>query len=434
MLTRRKVVSLAIPVVLAQAATATTGLVDTAVMGRFGDKADLAAVAIAAVAYSFIYWGFGFLRMSTTGLSAQANGRGDRPEVRAILLRTLMLGGMIGLGLFLLTPLLRWLTFAAFAGTEEVETLAAGYFNARIFGAPAYLMGLGITGWLLGTGKTGQMLAFQIVMNGVNVVLDIWFVVDLRLGPAGIGAGTAIAEWTALAVGLVMVRKGFRSPACLFDPAKLYALFSANRDIMIRTLALVFCFGWFVRSGTLISTAATAGNQVLLQFITVAAFVLDGFAFVAEKEAGEAYGAADGKRLGRAMRLTSEFAFGFGVLFSLAYLFLGGWVIETFIADPEARRAALDFLPFCAAVPILGVSAWQLDGLFLGTTQGKALRTAGIISAVLYLATDMALRPAFGNAGVWAAFLAMYVYRAAALGWFVPGLFRGLSRPPAPAT
>jgi len=434
MLTRRKVVSLAIPVVLAQAATATTGLVDTAVMGRFGDKADLAAVAIAAVAYSFIYWGFGFLRMSTTGLSAQANGRGDRPEVRAILLRTLMLGGMIGLGLFLLTPLLRWLTFAAFAGTEEVETLAAGYFNARIFGAPAYLMGLGITGWLLGTGKTGQMLAFQIVMNGVNVVLDIWFVVDLRLGPAGIGAGTAIAEWTALAVGLVMVRKSFRSPARLFDPARLYALFSANRDIMIRTLALVFCFGWFVRSGTLISTAATAGNQVLLQFITVAAFVLDGFAFVAEKEAGEAYGATDGKRLGRAMRLTSEFAFGFAILFSLAYLFLGGWVIETFIADPEARRAALDFLPYCAAVPILGVSAWQLDGLFLGTTQGKALRTAGIISAALYLATDMMLRPAFGNAGVWSAFLAMYVYRAAALGWFVPGLFRGLSRPPAPAT
>jgi MATE family multidrug resistance protein len=434
MLSRRKIFSLAIPVVLAQAATATTGIVDTAVMGRFGDKADLAAVAIAAVAYSFIYWGFGFLRMSTTGLAAQANGRGDMPEVSAILLRTLFLGGAIGVGLFLLSPLLKWVTFAAFAGTPEVESLAGGYFKARIFGAPAYLMGLGITGWLLGTGKTGQMLAFQIVMNGVNVVLDVWFVASLQFGPAGIGAGTAIAEWTALGVGLVIVRKGFKSPARLMDQSKLYALFSANRDIMIRTLALVFCFGWFVRSGTLISTAATAGNEVLLQFITVAAFVLDGFAFVAEKEAGEAYGAADGKRLARAMRLTSEFAFGFGILFALAYFVLGGWVIEAVIADPEARRTALDFLPYCAAVPILGVTAWQLDGLFLGTTQGKALRTAGVISAALYLATDMALRPAYGNAGVWAAFLAMYVYRAGALGWFVPQLFRGLSRPPVPAT
>ena len=133
------------------------------------------------------------------------------------------------------------------------------------------------------------------------------------------------------------------------------------------------------------------------------------------------------------MRLTSEFALGFGALFALTYFLGGGWIIRAFIADPEARTAALDFLPWCAAVPLLGVAAWQLDGLFLGTTQGRALRTAGLISAALYLATDMALRPALGNAGVWTAFLMMYAYRAAALGWFVPGLFRGLSRPPAPA-
>lgn len=429
MLTRRKVFSLAWPVVLAQAATATTGVVDTAVMGRFGDKEDLAAVAIAAVAYSFIYWGFGFLRMSTTGLSAQSNGRGHTAETRAILVRALLLGGALGLTLLCISPLLKLGAFAVFEGTTHVENLAKGYFDARIWGAPAYLMGLVVTGWLLGTGRTGQMLAFQIIMNGVNVALDLWFVAGLGWGPAGIGAGTAIAEWVALGVGLMLVFPAFRAPARLLDRERLAALFTANRDIMIRTLALVFCFAWFVRSGTLIGTAETAGNEVLLQFITVSAFVLDGFAFVAEKEAGEAYGAADTQRLKRAMRLTSEFAFGFGAIFALLYLLGGGWLIETFIRDPDAMSAALAFLPYCAAVPLIGVTAWQLDGIFLGTTQGAALRNAGVAVALGYVALDIALRP-LGNHGVWLAFLAMYVLRAVGLGLYVPRLFRSLRPPP----
>ncbi len=427
MLTRGKVLSLAVPVILAQAATATTGVVDTLIMGRFGGKEDLAAVAIAAVAFSFIYWGFGFLRMSTTGLTAQANGRGETAEARAVLLRALLLGAVIGTALLLLWPLLKFAAFAAFAGTETVETLAAGYFDARIWGAPAYLMGIAVTGWMLGMGRTGQMLAFQIVMNGVNAGLDYWFVAEFDWGPAGIGAGTAIAEWVALFVGLALVFPAFRGHARLLDREKLTALFTANRDIMIRTLALVLCFAWFVRSGTLISTAATAGNEVLLQFITVAAFVLDGFAFVAEKEAGEAYGARDGQRLRRAMRLTTEFAFASGLAISAVYFLGGGWLIESFIRDPEARDAALAFLPYCAVVPVLGIAAWQLDGIFLGTTQGKALRTAGIISAALYIGADLLLRPAYGNTGVWTAFLLMYVFRAGALGAFLPRLFRSVS-------
>jgi MATE family multidrug resistance protein len=426
MLTRAKTLQLALPIIAAQAATATTGIVDTLVMGLFGDKVDLAAVAIAAVTYSFIYWGFGFLRMSTTGLTAQAAGREDEAEKRAVLLRALLLGGAIGLALLLLSPLLKQLAFAAFASTDQVETLAMAYFDARIWGAPAYLMGLAVTGWLLGTGRTGQMLAFQIVMNTVNAGLDTWFVADLDWGPAGIGAGTAIAEWTALLFGFALVLPAFRGAAPLFDRARLAALFGANRDIMIRTLALVLCFGWFVRSGTMISTAVTAGNEILLQFITVAAFVLDGFAFVAEKEAGEAFGARSGPRLARAMRLTSEFALIAGSAFALVYYFGGGWVITSFVRDVEAREAALAYLPYCALVPLIGIAPWQLDGLFLGTTQGHALRNAGVAVAVLYIGTDMILRPAYGNAGVWTAFLLMYLYRAAALGLYVPGLFRRL--------
>ncbi len=429
---RGQVLALAWPIVLAQATTATTGIVDTAVMGRFGSAVDLAAVSIAAVSFSFIYWSFGFLRMSTTGLAAQAQGAGDAVERRAVLLRAALIGLGLGLALVVLFPLLRTVALEAFQAAPDVETRSIGYFDARIWGAPAALVGFAINGWLIGAGRTRALLVLQIVLNSVNAVLDAWFVSVLDLGPAGIGAGTAIAEWVALAVGAWMVRAELRPVANLFARDRLWALLAANRDIMVRTLALLFSFAWFVNSGARAGTAELAGNEVLLQFITVAAFVLDAFAFVAEKEVGEAYGARDPVRLKRAIRLTSEFAFAFGVAFSALYLVGGAAVIEAVVADPAARSAALAFLPFCAVVPILGMPAWQLDGIFLGTTRGRALRTAGVVAAGLYVATDLILAPQFGNAGVWAAFLLMYVYRAVCLGAFLPGLFRDAAdRPPA---
>ena len=260
---------------LAQAAIAATGVVDTAVMGLYGDKTDLAAVAVASVAFSFIYWGFGFLRMSTTGLVAQAMGRDNRGLARATLQRGLLLGAGFGIAIFALSPLLRLFVFAPFGAEADVVDLADGYFGARVWGAPALLTQYAITGWLLGTGRTGALLAMQIVMNGVNIVLDIWFVAGLGWGPAGIGAGTAIAEWVALAFGLVLIWPALKRETGLLDRTALMALFNANRDILIRTLALLFCFAWFVRSGAQMGTAQLAGNEVLLQFITVAAFVLD---------------------------------------------------------------------------------------------------------------------------------------------------------------
>lgn len=429
-LTRQKVMRLAVPVMLAQVAIAATGVVDTAIMGLSGDKADLAAVAVAAAAFGFIYWGFGFLRMSTTGLTAQAVGREDFGESRAVLQRGLVVGVVIGTVIFALGPILKPLVFMPFGTEPRVEGLAKDYFAARIWGAPALLMSYAITGWLLGTGRTGALLTMQIVMNGVNVVLDVWFVMGLGWGPAGIGAGTAIAEWVALFFGLVLVAKNLKPEASLSDRAALLAMFNANRDVLIRTLALLFCFAWFVRSGAMMGTEYLAGNEVLLQFITVAAFVLDGFAFVAEKEVGEAYGAKDRARLLRAMRVTSELALGFGAIASLIYLTGGSAIIEAVVKDVEAREAALAFLPFCAVVPLLGVAAWQLDGFFLGATRGKAMRNAGIISAVAYVALDITLRPAFGNSGVWTAFLFMYVFRAAALAVYVPGLLNATSHPP----
>lgn len=424
-LTRSKVLALVWPVVLAQAATAMTGIVDTAAMGRFGDKVDLAGVAIAAVSFSFIYWGFGFLRMSTTGLTAQAIGRTNTAEARAVLVRALALGGGLGLVILLLGPLLKLAAFAIFQAEADVEMLAREYFDARIWGAPALLMGYAVTGWLLGTGRTRELLVFQIIMNGINAGLDLYFVAVLDLGPAGIGAGTAIAEWVALGFGLFIVRGAFGDLPPLWDRERLIALFTANRDIMIRTMALLTSFAWFVNAGARIGTAELAGNEVLLQFVTVAAFVLDGFAFIAEKETGEAVGARDEARLKRAVRITTELAFIFGVAIACLYYLVGAIIIETFILDPEARAAALTYLPYCALMPLIGVAPFQLDGIFIGATEGKALRIAGVLATLGYIATDLALRP-FGNLGVWIAFLTMYVWRAGLLGAFWPGLVRRL--------
>lgn len=428
-LSHRQVLHLAVPVMLAQVAIAATGVVDTAIMGLNGDKADLAAVAVASAAFGFIYWGFGFLRMSTTGLVAQAMGEGNAPEARAVLQRGLLLGVIVGSVIFALGPFLKTVVFMPFGAEPAVEGLAKGYFSARIWGAPALLMQYAITGWLLGTGRTRHLLVMQIVMNGVNVVLDVWFVMGLGWGPAGIGAGTAIAEWVALGFGLMIVRGALKREDGLFDREALLAMFSANRDILIRTLALLFCFAWFVRSGAMMGTAQLAGNEVLLQFITVSAFILDGFAFVAEKEVGEAYGSRNPARLRRAMRVTSELAVLAGIGFSALYFFGGGAVIETFVKDEEARAAAQAFLPYCAIVPLLGIPAWQLDGFFLGATRGAAMRTAGVVSAVGYVGMDIWLRPIWGNTGVWLAFLSMYGFRAGALAVFLPDLMRASEGP-----
>ena len=430
--TRLDILKLAWPIVLAQVATAASGIVDTAVMSRTGDRFELAAVAVASVAFTLLYWAFGFLRMSTTSLTAIAVGAGNEAEARAVLVRSLLLGGGLGLALMALHPVFRFATVALF----DVEAAAApgllGYLDARIFGAPAALTGFALNGWLLGRGRTRALLGFQIALNGTNAVLDTLFVTAFDLGPTGIGLGTAIAEWVSLAVGLWLVRDGFRAPAVILDRARLTALFSSNRDVMIRTVSLLAGIVWFTQSGTRLGSEVVGGNDILMQLIAVSAFVLDSFAFLTEKEAGESAGARDLSRLKGVMRRTTELAVGFGALFVAFYALVMPPVLAGWVSDPAARDVALTYLPWCAWVPLLGVPAWQLDGLFLGAGQGRALRNAAVASTATYIGLDLLLRP-YGADGLWTAFVAGYLLRAFYLGLYLPSLARDLrSQPIAP--
>jgi len=430
-LTHRQVLTLAWPVMLAQAASALPGIIDTVVMGSSGTATDLAAVAVAAVVFSFLYWGFGFLRMSTTGLTAQARGAGDTAEVQAQLVRGALVGGILGLLVLLAFPALEPLMLGAFQASAAVEQEAAGYMSARIWGAPAALTSFAIQGWLLGVGRTRELLAVQLVLNIGNALLDAIFVAVLDLGATGIGAGTAIAEVAACLTGLLLVRRSLGLPEGLLDPARLKLTFSANRDAMVRTVALLGGFAWFVNAGARLGDAVAAGNQVLLQFVSTSAFVLDAYAFVTEKEVGEAVGARSPARLRQAMRVTTELALGSAVLFCVGFALAGPPIIDAIVADPTARQVARDYLPFCAIVPLLGVPAWQLDGIFLGAVRGRSLRNAAIVATAAYIGLDLLLRESgMGNAGVWWAFLAMYVLRALSL---APGM-RGLVEDSRPKT
>ena len=423
---------------LGQASIPLVGIVDATIIGRTGDAAALAGVALGATIIGLVFWSFGFLRMGMTGLTAQAEGAGDASEVEALLLRALLIGGAIGLLLLALNVPLRWLAFELLAGGESVTREAGAYVEARFLGAPAALCVFALNGCLLGLGRTRSALVLQVVMNIANIALDLGLVWGLGMGARGVGLGTAAAEWIALATGLVLagrvagggmllvVRRTSRPR--IVERAALKRLFAVNRDIMIRTLALLFIFTWFANAGARLGAVPLAANHVLLQFINLAAFVLDAFAFTAESRVGNAIGSGTRAQFTRAVRLTAEFSLAAGVLLCLAFLAVGPPVIAFITTDESVRAIAIDLLPFAALVPLLGMPSWLLDGIFIGATQGRALRNAGVVATVIYVALDYALRP-LGNLGVWIAISASYLLRAGALGLYVPTLLRSFPKP-----
>lgn len=420
---------------LGQASIPLVGVVDAIVIGRTGSAAALAGVALGATIINLIFWSFGFLRMGMTGLTAQADGAGQRDEIEALLVRGLAIGGAIGLVLLSLMWPLRELAFAVFAGGESVTEQARAFVSARFFGAPASLAVFAINGWLFGLGRTRAALALQLVMNLANIAFDITLVFGFGLGAAGVGFGTAGAEWVAFVTGLLVVthvagaspfalaRKTGR--AALFAREAMASMFGINRDLMIRTVALLILFAWFANAGARLGAVNLAANHVLMQFVSVAAFILDAFAFTAEARVGQAIGARSRPHFLRAVRLTFEFSFGSSLALAIVFLGLGGLAIAFVTPDPAIRATAARFLPFAALVPLIGMPSWMLDGVFIGATRGRALRNAGVLAVLLYLATDLALRP-HGNLGVWLALWASYLLRALCLGLYVPGLLRSL--------
>ncbi|WP_099826819.1 MATE family efflux transporter [Oceaniglobus indicus] len=428
-LTHRRVLNIALPIVLSNATIPILGAVDTGVVGQMGLAAPIGAVGIGAVVLSAIYWVFGFLRMGTVGLTSQALGAGQTGEVAALLSRALMIG--LGAGVILIAAQV-WLFHAAFAvapASAEVEALARDYMAIRIWSAPAAIAIYGITGWLIAAERTRAVLGMQVVMNGLNITLDLWFVLGLDLGVGGVAFATLIAEWAGLALGLWFCRAAFAVPAWrdwprVFDRARLKHMASVNTDILIRSVLLEAMFVSFMFLGAQFGDVPLAANQILIQFLHITAFALDGFAFSAETLVGQAMGRRRPDLLRRSAVLTSGWGLAIVVVLSAGFALFGGAVIDLMTTAPDVQAEARKYLPWLILIPVIGLPAFMLDGIFVGATATRDMRNMMAVSAVVYAVAAYVLPPLFANHGLWIALVISLVMRGTTLSLRYPRIER----------
>ena len=426
------------PIILANASVPLLGLVDTAVIGNVGSITDLGAIAFGALIFSFVYWSFGFLRMGTTGFTAQASGAGDEQEVRAVLGRALLIAACLGMALILIQWPIGLAAFSLLDGSAPVETVAQSYFDIRIWGAPATLSTFALMGLLIGLGKSRTLLIVQLFLNGLNILLDVWFAGILGWGASGIALGTVIAEWTTVLLAGWLVYRTlnerklltdvFWPKAKIMDLSALLKTASANFDIMLRTLILVFSFAFFINQSAKFGDTILASNHILLQLIAFSAFFLDGYAFVVEALVGGAMGAKRRDVFDLAVRRSTVLALVTAILLALAIVMAGHVAVILMTDISSVRLAANQLLPFAALYVLFSFAAFQLDGIFIGASFTRQMRDAAALSIVVYLVAWWALSDPFGLQGLWGAMIIYVVARAVALLLFYPPLRRSAGR------
>lgn len=403
----REIRGIALPMIASNVSVPLIGIVDTAVLGHLSSPDYLAAVAIGASLFSIIGWGFGFLRMGTTGMVAQAFGADDVPSQVDVLYRSAVLALGIAVLLQIGSPWLIAGGLAVMEGSEAVETLADQYLTIRILGVPATLLTSVIVGWCLGRGDARAALIITIVANLTNVALNLLFVLGLGMNVKGVALASVLGETLGVVVGLGLVRRhGLLSslPKGLFSHWNRYRrLLAINRDIFLRTLCLIFAFTFVTWWGSRLGKSVLAANAVLLNFFYFMSYALDGFAHAAEALVGRALGRGREERFRRMVRATGLWSAGVALAFTLVYLLFGTSIIHGLTDIDSVRKTAEIYLPWLVATPVLAFAAFWLDGVFIGATWGTAMRNTMLAATLVYVATWWLARP-LGNHGLWLAF------------------------------
>lgn len=398
------------------------GLVDTAVLGHLESPEYLGAVAVGANLFSILYWTFGFMRMGTTGLAAQAWGKRDHFAQVALLVRSLALAVAIGLLLILFHRPLIHLGLTLMNPSERVTELAAGYAAIRIWSAPAVLCQYTLVGWLIGTQFARAPMVMLIVANSLNIVLDVLFVTVLGWNSQGVAIATVIAEYSAAAIGLRLVLSHMPagqafSRALVGQLADYLRILQVNRYIMVRTVALLLMLAFFTAQGARQGDTILAANAVLITFLLVISNGLDGFANAAEALIGEAVGKGSRRRFRLVFRTALRWSLYGSLIFTVAFVLGGRYLISLLTGIEEVRTAAWQYLPWLWALPLAAVWGFLLDGVFIGATRTRDMQNTMLFSALAVFLPVWWLTTGWGNHGLWFSLICLMLARALTMGW-----------------
>lgn len=413
---------LALPMIVSNISVPLLGLVDTAVIGHLDSPVYLGGVAIGATATSFLFMLLLFLRMSTTGLTAQAYGAKDPLRLARALVQPLILGLGAGLLIVLLrTPLID-LALHIVGGSEDVLHQARRFLEIRWLSAPASLANLVLLGWLLGVQYARAPVILLVVGNLLNIVLDLWLVIGLKMNVQGAALATAVAEYATLLLGLWMVWRvlALRGISLALLKASwrgnVRKLLALNRDIMLRSLLLQLCFGALTVLGARLGPEIIAVNAVLMTLLTFTAYALDGFAYAVEAHSGQAYGARESGQLREVWRAACRQSGMVALAFALVYALAGNPIVALLTSLPELRALASHYLVWQVILPVVGVWCYLLDGMFIGATRGAEMRNSMAVAAAGFGLTLFTL-PWLGNHGLWLALSVFLALRGLSLGW-----------------
>ncbi len=431
--THRDILHIAIPSVLSNITVPLLGLVDLTIVGHLGSPAYIGAISVGGTLFNMIYWIFAFLRMGTTGLTAQAYGRADRTEVRLLLARSGLVGALISVALVALQyPLGHW-ALDLMNPTAEVRAHALLYFRICIWGAPAMLGQYSLTGWFLGLQQARYPLYVALWQNVVNIAASLAFVYGLHLGVGGVALGTLLAQYAALTLSLWLARRIYRRSADTGEPLRwseicrgeaLRRFFGVNRDIFLRTLCLVSVTLYFTSAGARSGDLVLAVNALLMQFFILYSYFMDGIAFAGEALSGRFAGAGQPQAFRSMVRGLFLWGGGIAACATAVYALGGSTFVGWLTNEPQVQALAADFLPWMAVIPAAGLAAFVWDGVFIGLTATRQMLLSMATATATFFGLYLAFESAWGNHALWLAFVCYLAVRGAVQSL----LYRGVTR------